>query len=76
MEFQVVNVARLSELPESITEVTPAVLAEARVVRYADRPVKVLGQGEITRALQVTATKFSGAARAKIEGAGGTVLEG
>ena len=43
VEFQVVNVARLSELPESITEVTPAVLAEARVVRYADRPVKVLG---------------------------------
>jgi large subunit ribosomal protein L15 len=51
-------------------------LAALRVVRHADKPIKVLGEGEITRAFQVKATKFSGSARAKIEAAGGSVLEG
>ncbi len=75
VEYQVVNLARLESLPESVTEVTPAVLAERGVVRHADRPVKVLGDGELKRALQVTAKKFSGTARAKIEAAGGKVEE-
>ena len=76
VEYQVVNVARLAELPENVTEVTPSSLAALRVVRHADKPVKVLGQGELARALQVKATKFSDSARAKIEAAGGTVQEG
>lgn len=76
VEYQVVNIARLAELPESVKEVTPSSLAALRVVRHADKPVKVLGHGELARALQVTATKFSGSARAKIEAAGGTVQEG
>ena len=76
VEYQVVNVARLAELPESVKEVTPSSLAALRIVRHADRPVKVLGNGELSRALQVTATKFSGSARAKIKAAGGTAQEG
>ncbi len=76
VEYQVVNLARLEELPADITEITPVMLASLRVVRHADKPIKVLGEGEITRSLQVKATKFSGSARAKIEAAGGSVLEG
>ena len=45
VEYQVVNLARLGSLPDSVTEVTPALLAELGVVRHADRPVKVLGDG-------------------------------
>ena len=76
VEYQVVNVGRLATLPADVTEVTPTVLAELRIVHHADRPVKVLGVGEVTRALTVKATKFSGTARAKIEAAGGTAQEG
>jgi large subunit ribosomal protein L15 len=76
VEYQVVNLARLQELAADVTVVTPTTLAALRVVRHADKPIKVLGEGEITRALQVKATKFSGSARAKIEAAGGSVLEG
>jgi large subunit ribosomal protein L15 len=76
VEYQVVNLARLQELAEDVTIVTPITLAALRVVRHADKPIKVLGEGEITRPLQVKATKFSGSARAKIEAAGGSVLEG
>jgi large subunit ribosomal protein L15 len=75
-EYQVVNVARLAELPAEITEVTPAVLASLRIVNHPTRPIKVLGNGEIGRALTVRATKFTQSARAKIEGAGGSVQEG
>ncbi len=76
VEYQVVNVARLAALPEGVTEITPAVLADLGIVRHADRPVKVLGDGDLSRALRVTAKKFSGAARAKIEAAGGKAEEG
>lgn len=75
-EYQVVNVARLADLPAEVTEVTPSVLASMRIVNHADRPIKVLGNGEIGRSLTVTATKFSSAARSKIEAAGGKVQEG
>ena len=76
VEYQVVNVGRLETLPADVAEVTPTVLAELRIVHHADRPVKILGVGEVTRALTVQATKFSGTARAKIEAAGGTAQEG
>jgi large subunit ribosomal protein L15 len=76
VEYQVVSLARLQALPESVTDVTPTILAELRAVRHADKPVKILGQGELSRALRVTATKFSSSARAKIEAAGGTAQEG
>jgi large subunit ribosomal protein L15 len=73
-ESEVVNVGDLDKLDASITEVTPAVLAGLGLVRTGDAPVKVLGTGEISRALKVTASKFSGSAKAKIEKAGGQAL--
>jgi large subunit ribosomal protein L15 len=75
-EYQVVNVAKLAGLPAEVSEVTPTVLASMRIVNHPDRPIKVLGNGDIDRAITVTATKFSGSARAKIEAAGGSVVEG
>lgn len=75
-EYQVVNLDKLSALPDSVSEITPAVLAQHRLVRHANKPVKVLGGGEISRALSVTAKKFSASARAKIEAAGGSAQEG
>ena len=71
-EFAVVNLDRLAEAFESGAEVTPAVLIERGLVR-SGRPVKVLGRGDIDRPLAVQAHSVSGSARAKIEGAGGSV---
>ena len=44
----------------------------AGVVGKADSPLKILGNGEISKALTVKANKFSASAKAKIEAAGGT----
>ena len=71
VEFQVVNLDRINELfPEG-----GAVTVEDLVARGAVRdgqPVKVLGQGDLTVAVQVSANAFSGSAKEKIEAAGGT----
>jgi large subunit ribosomal protein L15 len=55
--------------------VTPTTLLETRAIRRKNQPVKILGDGEITRPLVVHAHKFSASARQKIEAAGGTVVE-
>ncbi|CAN5240888.1 50S ribosomal protein L15 [soil metagenome] len=72
VEWSVVNVERLSSSFDAGAQVTPDVLRERGLVRKG-RPVKVLGRGEIDRALTVRAQAVSGTARAKIEQAGGTV---
>lgn len=75
VEFAVVNLQDLAEIAaETGNEVTPESLADAGRVRRG-RPVKILGNGEIDRALTVKAHAFSASARQKIEGAGGTVEE-
>jgi hypothetical protein len=71
VEYQVVNVRDLSRIEAG--EVTPEVLRDHGLIRTLSRPIKVLGMGEIEGAYQVSAHRFSGAARDKIEGAGGTV---
>jgi large subunit ribosomal protein L15 len=75
VEFQVVNVAKLAELfPEGGT-IGISELVEAGAVRKGEL-VKVLGNGDLgSVALQITANKFSDAAKQKIEAAGGTVTE-
>ena len=54
-------------------EVTPETLAEAGIIHKASVPVAILGRGEVDRALTVRAHRFSAAAKAKIEAAGGVV---
>jgi large subunit ribosomal protein L15 len=74
VEFQVVNLDKISELfPEGGT-VTVADLVAKGAVRKGE-PVKVLGNGELTVKVDVTADKFSASAKAAIENAGGTVTE-
>jgi large subunit ribosomal protein L15 len=74
VDFQVVNLDRLGELfPEGGT-VTVADLVAKGAVRKG-QPVKVLGQGDISVAVQVTADRFSGSAKEKIAAAGGTATE-
>ena len=70
--YQVVNIGRLAELYPSGGDVTPENLAANGAVRRGEL-VKVLGTGELTVALRVSAHAVSGSARQKIEAAGGTV---
>jgi large subunit ribosomal protein L15 len=71
VEFQVVNLDRLGELfPEGGTVTVDDLVAKGAV--RGGHPVKVLGQGEISVAVQVSAQAFSGSAKDKIEAAGGT----
>ncbi|MBA3308456.1 MAG: 50S ribosomal protein L15 [Nocardioidaceae bacterium] len=74
VEFQVVNLDRLSDLFPDGGEVTPQTLVDKGAVRD-NAPVKVLGGGEATVALQVSAHAFSGSAKEKITAAGGTITE-
>ncbi len=70
--FEVVNVERLNTLGETESAITPELLYEAGITRGLEFPVKILGDGRVTRPLTVRAHKFSQSARAKIEAAGGT----
>jgi len=72
--YAVVNVGDLARLDEKITEVNTEVLAAAGIVRSGVKLLKVLGDGEISRALKVTAQKFTGSAKAKLEKAGGQAI--
>ena len=74
VEFQVVNLDRINELYPEGGDVTVDDLVAKGAVRKG-RPVKVLGQGDISVAVQVTADKFSGTAKEKIAAAGGTATE-
>jgi large subunit ribosomal protein L15 len=74
VEPVVVNVGDLARLADSVTEVDAKVLAEAGLIRKDEAFVKVLGDGEISRAFKVTASKFSESAKAKIEKAGGQAI--
>jgi large subunit ribosomal protein L15 len=71
-EWAVVNVERLGRRFDEDTTVTPEAMAEAGLVR-GRLPVKILGRGDLDRALTVQAHAFSRSARQKIEQAGGTV---
>jgi large subunit ribosomal protein L15 len=71
IEYQVVNVESLGAL--TATAVNPAVLHEKGIIKSLNRPVKILGEGEITKAMTVSAHAFSKSAAEKIKQAGGTV---
>jgi large subunit ribosomal protein L15 len=69
VEYDIVNISDLDRF-EAGAAVTPQSLVEARLSRKS-RPVKILGDGEIKKALTVSAHKFSASAKARIEAAGG-----
>ena len=72
VEWTVINVERLGEAFDARTNVTPELLRERGLVRKA-LPIKILGNGELTKPLTVSAHAVSESARGKIEGAGGRV---
>jgi large subunit ribosomal protein L15 len=74
VEYQVVNLSRVVELFPEGGSVGVDDLVGAGAVR-AGAPVKILGSGEISVALQVSAHAFSATAKEKITAAGGTVTE-
>ena len=68
-----VNVATLEARFDAGGEVTPESLVEKGVLKNTKTDVKILGQGELTKKLSVTAHAVSASAREKIEAAGGTI---
>lgn len=75
-ELAVLNLGDLETLDASITEINAEVLASNGLIRKDEKLVKILGDGELTRPFQITATKFSESAKAKIEKAGGQAIVG
>ena len=73
-EYQVVNIAALNDLFPQGGEITVADLVAKGAVR-ANRPVKVLGEGEATAAFTLKGVKASASAKSKIEAAGGSISE-
>lgn len=73
VEYAPVNVSRLEALFEAGAVVDADALVEKGVIKSNFIPVKVLGDGELTKALTVKVDKVSASAQAKIEAAGGKV---
>ncbi len=74
IEYSIVNIDKLNMF-EAGSEVTPEKLVTAGVVKSLRYPIKILAEGNIEHSLVVRANKFSAAAKAKIEAAGGKVEE-
>ena len=72
--YSVININKLN-IFESGSEVTPERLVAAGVVKSLRHPIKILAEGDINHPLLVKANKFSAAAKAKIEAAGGKAEE-
>lgn len=73
VEYATINVGRLDGAFDDGAEVTPATLREAGLIRRGTAPVKVLGDGELSTALEISAHAFSASAERKITDAGGSV---
>jgi large subunit ribosomal protein L15 len=74
VEYSPVNIGDLCYFAEGV-EITPEILYKVGLIDTLNRPVKILADGEITKAITIKANKFSEAAKAKIEAAGGKVEE-
>ncbi len=71
--YDTVDLDRLSELDTD--EITPTLLHDLGWAQHADRPLKVLGSGELTRPMNISAHAFTAGAMQKIQAAGGTATE-
>ncbi|MFH1032330.1 MAG: 50S ribosomal protein L15 [Chloroflexota bacterium] len=74
IEYSVVNIGKLN-LFKKDSEVTPEIMLAFGLIRSLSKPVKILAEGDISQPLMVKAHKFSNAAKAKIEAAGGKAEE-
>lgn len=71
-EYQVVNVGELSRISQN--KITFEDMLKARLIRKKNVPLKILGNGELSKSLEVSAHAFSKSAVQKIEAAGGKVV--
>ena len=71
-EFSIVNIKSLADLRGAGT-ITPQALVDAGLVKRLTLPIKILGNGELKKAIIVQAHKFSKSAEVKIQAAGGSV---
>ncbi|MBK6735119.1 MAG: 50S ribosomal protein L15 [bacterium] len=71
--FQLVNLDDLNELFESGAKIDAEALALAGLVKYVDRPIKLLARGKVEKSLQIEVSKASEAAVAAVQAAGGSV---
>lgn len=69
----VVNVGELNESFEAGAEITPQILSEKGLVRTSFDQLKVLGDGDLTKAFKIAAHRFSTSAEQKISAAGGSI---
>ncbi len=76
VEYAVVNLKALADYFEAGAQVNPQALLKAGLVGDLRLPIKILGEGELTKKLDVTAAAFSKAAMDKIAKAGGTATIG
>lgn len=74
VDYHVVNVADLAKHFAAGKQVDINGLVEVGLIRDTKLPLKILGNGDLTVKLNVTADRFSGQAKSKIEGAGGTAV--
>ncbi|RMD86826.1 MAG: 50S ribosomal protein L15 [Calditrichaeota bacterium] len=72
-EFQIVNLKDLQKL-EEVDKIDPEVLLQRGLIKKKRVPVKILGEGEINRSVEISAHAFSASAREKIEKAGGKAI--
>jgi large subunit ribosomal protein L15 len=72
-EFQIVNIDKIENL--GLSDVNPKSLFENGLVRSALKPIKILGNGTLSKKINIQATTFSSSAKLKIEKAGGTAKE-
>lgn len=70
-----VSIAALEQHFQANEEVTPELLHERGIIKKAQHDVVVLGKGELSKALRISAHRFTKSAREKIERAGGAVVE-
>jgi len=73
-EIAIVNLGDLARIDAAVSEVDAGILFVNGLIRKDETQVKILGNGEITRPLKITATRFSESAKAKIEKAGGQAI--
>ncbi len=74
IEYNIVNIDKLN-IFESGSEVTPEKLLAAGLIKSLRKPIKILANGDVSQPFVVKANKFSAAAKAKIEAAGGKAEE-
>ena len=72
--YSLVSIGTLNQLPTG-ERITPEYLYISGITRNKKKPIKILGDGDLTKALNISAHKFTESARRKIEAVGGTIEE-